>query len=172
MWCRGRFLGLILCALLPAAPAVAAPTSATATVTVRASVVKPLTLTALQDLDFGTIVLNAGAWPSATVSISQSGVLSRASANLVCTGATQAATYQVVGTNKQTVQISAPTVTLVNQSDSTSTLQLVLSAPASITLPNSGMPGVNFSVGGSVTLDSTTAGGLYSGTMNVTVDYQ
>jgi len=27
-------------------------------------------------------------------------------------------------------------------------------------------------VGGSITLDSTTVGGTYSGTINVTVDYQ
>ena len=32
-------------------------------------------------------------------------------------------------------------------------------------------PGKNFSVGGSVTLKSTTAAGTYVGTFNVTVDY-
>jgi hypothetical protein len=48
---------------------------------------------------------------------------------------------------------------------------LVTDAPATIILTNSGYPGVNFSIGGSVTLDSTTDPGTYVGTFNVTVDY-
>ena len=62
-------------------------------------------------------------------------------------------------------------MTLVNQSDSTQTLTLVTDAPASVVLTSSGIPGVNFSIGGSVTLNSTTAAGTYAGTFNVTVDY-
>jgi hypothetical protein len=172
MWGRGRILGLVFSMTLPAFPAAAAPTSTTTTVTVKASVVKPLSLTALQDLDLGTIILGAGTWSGATVTLSQAGVRSCANPNTTCSGAAQAATYQVVGTNKETVQVTAPPVTLVNQGDSSKTIQLVLSAPTSILLPNSGMPGVQFSVGGSMTLDSATAGGTYSGTMTVTVDYQ
>jgi spore coat protein U-like protein len=38
-------------------------------------------------------------------------------------------------------------------------------------LENNGFPGSNFSIGGSVTIDSTTAAGTYVGTFNVTVDY-
>jgi hypothetical protein len=172
MWGRGHILGLIVSITLPVIPAVAAPTSATTTVTVKASVVKPLSLTALQDLDLGTIILGAGNWSGATVSLSQAGVRSCANPNTICTGTAQAAIYQVVGTNKETVQITAPAVTLVNQGDSSKTIQLVLDAPASIVLTNSGMPGVQFSVGGSMTLSSATAGGTYAGTMTVTVDYQ
>ena len=71
-----------------------------------------------------------------------------------------------------TVQVSAPNVTLTNQGDSSKTLQLVPLSPAVVALPNSGNPGVEFAVGGTVTLSSTTADGLYMGTMNVTVDYQ
>jgi spore coat protein U-like protein len=59
----------------------------------------------------------------------------------------------------------------VNQSDPTKTLTLVTDAPATILLTSSGIPGTNFSIGGSVTLSSTTAAGTYSGTFNVTVDY-
>jgi len=62
-------------------------------------------------------------------------------------------------------------VTLVNQSDSTKTLTLVVDAPASVVLPNSGQPGVDISIGGSVTINSTTAAGTYQGTFEVTVDY-
>jgi hypothetical protein len=172
MWGRGRILGLILLTTLPAVRAAAAPASATTTVTVKASVVKPLSLSALADLDFGTIVLAPGIWSGATVALSRAGVRSCSDPNTICSGAAQAATYQLVGTNKETVQITAPAVTLVNQGDSSKTIQLVLEAPASIVLTNSGMPGVQFSVGGSMTLSSATAGGTYAGTMTVTVDYQ
>ena len=172
MWGRRHILGLILLMTLPAFPVAAAPSSATTTVTVKASVVKPLSLIALQDLDFGTIALGTGTWSGATVSLSQAGVRSCANPNTICSGTAQAARFQLVGTNKETVQITAPPVTLVNQGDSSKTIQLVLNAPASIVLPNSGMPGVEFSVGGSMALNSATAGGTYAGTMNVTVDYQ
>jgi hypothetical protein len=83
-----------------------------------------------------------------------------------------AATYNVQGSNQQTVRISCPNLVLTNQSDPTQTLAMTTNAPASILLTNSGFPGVNFSIGGSVTLNSTTSGGTYAGTFNVTVDYQ
>jgi hypothetical protein len=152
--------------------AAAAPArAATVMAQVTASNVKPLLLTKLQDLDLGTVTLGPGAWSNAPVSLSQAGVLSCANANVVCSGAPVVARYNVQGSNQQPVRISAPNVTLVNQSDSTQTLTLVTDAPASILLTNSGFPGVNFSIGGSVTLNSTTQAGTYVGTFNVTVDY-
>jgi len=83
-----------------------------------------------------------------------------------------AATYNVQGSNQQTVQISCPNFVLTNQTDPTQTLAMTTNAPASLVLPNSGFPGINFSIGGSVTLNSTTSGGTYVGTFNVTADYQ
>jgi hypothetical protein len=44
-------------------------------------------------------------------------------------------------------------------------------APASVTLTNSGAPGNNFNVGGQITILPTTAEGVYSGNMDVTVEY-
>ena len=167
-----RHIIIALCVAAVAAGAEAAPQGTTVLVPVRASVVKPLMLTALQDLDFGTIVLRPGTWSGATVSISQAGAITCTNPNLVCTGTTQAARYNVAGTNKMTVQVTAPNVALTNQGDSSKTLQLVPLSPAVVALPNSGNPGVEFAVGGTVTLSSTTADGLYVGTMNVTVDYQ
>ena len=138
---------------------------------VSANVTKPLVLVMRQNLDLGTITLGPGAWSNATVSVSKSGVFSCANVNVTCTGATLAAQYNVEGSNNQTVYINAPNVTLVNQSDATQTLTLVVDAPASVILTNSGPPGTNFSIGGSITLSSTTVGGTYTGTFNVTVDY-
>lgn len=159
---------LLLAGLLAAA---APACAATAVAQVTASGTKPLVLAKVQDLDLGSVTLGTGVWSNATVSLSQAGVLSCANANITCTGATTVATYNVQGSKQQPVQISAPNVTLVNQADSSQTLTLVTDAPASLVLANSGFPGSNFSIGGSVTINSTTAAGTYVGTFNVTVDY-
>jgi hypothetical protein len=158
--------------LLAGLAAAAAPVrAATVMAAVTANNVKPLVLTKLQDLDLGSATLGPGVWSNATISLSQAGALSCANANVTCTGATVVAQYNVQGSNQQTVRISAPNVTMVNQSDTTQTLTLVTDAPATLLLTNSGFPGVNFSIGGSVTINSTTQAGTYVGTFNVTVDY-
>jgi spore coat protein U-like protein len=146
--------------------------AATQNASVTANVVKPLTLTSLQSLDLGTITLKLGNWSTATVGISRTGVFSCDATNLVCTGLTQVARYNVTGTNKQAITISAPNVTMVNQADASKTLTLVLDSPGTIQLTSSGAPGSNFDIGGSIALSSTTASGTYQGTFNVTVDYQ
>lgn len=157
-----------LAVLVAAAPAHAASSQVA---TVNATVVKPLTLKWVQNLDLGTIVLGNGTWSGATVGISRTGAFSCTNANVTCNGATQVAKYNVTGTNNQTVRITAPNVTLVNQSDPTKTLTLTVDSPGTLVIPNSGNPGVDFALGGSISLSSSTAGGVYSGTFNVTVDY-
>jgi hypothetical protein len=165
--CRPRLIAILMCVLSFAGPGHAA----TQVAQVNANVVKPLILTWLQDLDLGTITLSPGTWSGATVSITRAGVFSCSNANLTCTGATQVAEYNVSGTNRSVVQISAPNVTLVNQSDSTKTLTLVVDNPGTVTLTNSGPPGTDFFLGGSIALSSSTASGVYAGTFNVTVNY-
>jgi hypothetical protein len=163
-------------ALLIAVPGIAlgmgAPArAATVNAAVNATVNKPLVLTKVQDLDLGTVTLGPGVWSNATISISQAGALTCGSSNVVCSGVPMVAKYNVQGSKQQAVRISVPNVTLVNQNDSTQTLTLAVDAPSTITLANSGFPGSNFSVGGSITLNSSTVAGTYVGTMNVTVDY-
>ena len=166
---RARILALAAAcsAVCSAAPAAAVTQNASVT----ANVVKPLTLTSLQNLDLGTITLKLGSWSSATAGISRTGVLS-CNANLICTGLTQVARYKVTGSNKQTVTITAPNVVLTNQSDSTKTLTLVVDSPGQVVLTSSGEPGNNFDLGGSITLSPSVASGTYQGSFNVTVDYQ
>ena len=162
-----RVLATLVCMLWIGAPAHAATVMAS----VSANNIKPLVITKLQDFNLGTVTIGPGAWSNATVSLSQAGALGCANANLICTGTTTVAQYNVQGSNQQTVRISAPNVTLTSQSDSTQRLTLITDAPASVLLPNSGAPGINFAIGGSVTLNSTTSAGTYVGTFNVTVDY-
>jgi hypothetical protein len=161
-----RTIGAAIALLAASAPAWAAPVA-----TVSASIVRPVTLTWLQNLDLGTITLGPGTWSGATVGISKTGVFTCTSANVTCTGATTVAQYTVIGTNKQVLTINAPNVTLTNQRDPTKTLTLVVDNPGSVTLTNSGQPGTVFSLGGSIALSSGTADGVYTGTFNVTVDY-
>jgi len=160
-------VGLLAVALAAAGQADAA----TKVVPIQAKPVKPLTLTAVQNLDLGTILLAPGTWSGATVGISRAGVFSCSSPNLTCTGTTQVATYTVSGSNNEVVRISAPDVTLTNQSDPTKTLILVVDNPGTVTINTGGKKGTDFSLGGSISLSSATAGGVYAGTFNVTVDY-
>lgn len=143
----------------------------TQTASVTAQVVKPLTLTALQDFTLGTITLGPGSWSGATVGISRTGVFT-CSVSVTCTGTAQVAQFNITGTNKMVVLISAPNVDLVNQNNPAATLSLMIDSPDQVTLPNAGAQGMNFSLGGSVTLNSTTVAGTYRGTINVTANYQ
>ena len=168
----GLRLAQITVVAVAAFAAVAEPAcAATINVQAKAKIVKPLLLESLQDLDFGTVMLGPGTWSGATVQLSQTGVLT-CPANVTCSGLTQVAQYSVSGSNDQTVTITAPDVTLVNQADSSKTLLMTVDSPASVTLTNSGKPGKNFEIGGSITLNSTTASGVYTGTFNVTAEYQ
>ena len=168
----GLRIGIVAAAAAAAAAAFGAPANAaTITAQAKAKVVKPLTIQSTQNLDFGTIILASGTWSGAVVRLSQAGALTCPS-NLTCSGATQSATYKVTGSKGQTVSITVPSVTLVNQLDSSQTLVLTPDSPASIVLGNSGANGTNFSIGGSISLNSTTAGGTYAGTFDVTADYQ
>lgn len=161
-------------AMLWAALAAALGTPASAAkinVQAKAKVTKPLVLKSIQNFDLGRIMLGTGTWSGATVRLSRSGVLTCA-ANVTCFGATRVAQYNVSGSNGQTVTIIAPDGTLVNQADASKTLKLVIDSPGTVQLTNSGNPGMNFPLGGAITINSTTAPGVYAGTFNVSVDYQ
>ena len=150
------------------ARAVSPATQATAT----ARIFKPLTISRVQDLDFGTIVLTGSGFANEVLSMSQTGALtcgSNPGVLLTCTGASQPAKYNIVGTNNATVTISAPGFNLTGPG----TLAFTPNAPATVNLGSSGSTtGFTFSIGGSITLASTTPAGVYTGTFVVTADYQ
>ena len=115
--------------------------------------------------------IGPGSWSGAVVRLTRGGVLTCPAA-VVCSGANQVAIYNLSGTNKQTIVINAPDVTMVNLSDSSKILTLVVDSPGTVTLTNSGAQGQNFPIGGSISVDSTTTGGTYVGTFEVTAEYQ
>ena len=163
----GRLL-LVFSLGCAAMPACAATTSSA----VQANVVKPLVLASLQNLDMGIIMLKPGPWSGARISLSQGGVLTCDVAYITCSGATMTARYNVQGTNRMVVNITAPDVKLVNSTDASQVLTLVVDYPRQVVLTSSGVPGVDFDLGGTITLSSTAASGDYTGTFAVTVDYQ
>ena len=138
--------------------------------TANAKIYKPLTISKVQNLDFGVIVLGSGAWSGEVVSISQAGALTcGGGTNLTCSGSPQVAKYHLVGTNNATVTVSSPGFNLTGPG----TLAFTPNAPATVNLGATGSTtGVDFSIGGSITLASTTPDGVYSGNFAVTADYQ
>jgi hypothetical protein len=146
--------------------------SPTTQATATARIVQPLTLDSVQNLDLGTIVLAASGTYTDTVGITQGGVFS-CGANVTCSGTTQTARYAATGTQGQTLTVSgSATIPLVNQTQTSSDLTLTVAYPAagSVILDSTG--NVTFDIGGSIQVSDTTADGVYTGTFDVTADYQ
>jgi hypothetical protein len=159
-------LKLILLALLGAMP-LAPVNAAQITIQANANVVKALTFISKQDLDFGTVM--PAATGTTTVSISMTGAISCPAA-ATCTGISRPAIFNVQGSNKGVVQIFVAQSNLVNSANG-GTIRFTPTAPATITLTNSGAPGTDFNIGGSIAIPST-ADGVYIGNIEVTADYQ
>jgi hypothetical protein len=154
-------------AALAAAPAVAAPVSASTPPNASARIVRPLTLSATGTLNFGTIVLN-GVTANRTVTLNTDTTITCAT-ELVCDLNGTVPTYNVRGTNGQTVNIIKNTSTLNGSNGGTLTLTPV--GANSVVLTNSGAPGFDFPIGGSIVIGTATVDGVYTGTVDVQVDY-
>jgi hypothetical protein len=149
---------------MPAA-AVSPATQATAT----ARIYKPLQISFVQNLDFGTLVLGSGTWSGQVISMDQTGALTGCGTNVTCTGTPVPAKYHLVGTNNAIVKITAPAFNLTGPG----TLAFTPNAPATVNLGGTGSTtGIDFSIGGSITINSTTPDGVYTGVFAVTADYQ
>jgi len=159
-------------AMIAGASSPAAAVSPASQATANARIYKPLTIAKVQNLDFGVIVLTGASFAGEVVSMTQAGAVtcgSNPGVLLTCSGAPQAARYHLVGTNNATVTVSSPGFNLTGPG----TLAFTPNAPATVNLGAAGSTtGVDFSIGGSITLASTTPDGVYSGTFAVTADYQ
>lgn len=164
-----RSILVLLFALVWAAAPFARAEAASVNAAVKAKVLKPLQLTTKQGLDMGTILLSGSMSGNVTVSLSQAGALT-CPAPLTCSGTPLPGILNLTGSNGNPIIVTAPAVDLVNALGAR--LRFTPLVPATITLPNSGNAGVDFNMGGSLTLTPTTADGTYSGVVVVTVDYQ
>ena len=159
-------IAALAAAALAATPAAAVGvTGAPPTATAR--IIKPLTLTSTGALNFGTIVMN-GVTANRTVTLNPDTSITCAT-ELVCDLNGTVPTYNVRGTNNQLVTITRNTSTLTGSNGGTLTLTPV--GQPNILLTSSGSPGDNFDIGGSITIAPTTVDGVYTGTVDVTVDY-
>ena len=154
--------------------AAAAPVSATGDATAKARILKPLVLKSTANFDLGIIVL-AGAGPyTATVSLNKTNTFDcdGGSGNVVCSGSHVRASYNVAGTQGQNVTIASGPVLLSDGVALTPDLTLTPDHDTTVALTNSGSPGTDFWVGGSLSVPSTAADGVYTGTFALTADYQ
>lgn len=178
-------------AALALAAALAVPSQAqAASVTAQASakIVKPLVMTGGGTIALGTLVTPSAATFSNTFTIQPAATQTGAycQTGFTCSGTPTAAMFNLQGTNNTPLNLTIPlTVTLTNTSWAgggaapTMTLNTTNSVAANngsgvyvMSLPNSGAPGQDFWVGGSVTITQATEGGTYQGTFAVTADYQ
>jgi hypothetical protein len=151
----------------PASAASTAPVAATTPATATAQIVDPLKLTKTSDLNFGTLIKNSMTAPK-VVAIDESGVVT-CTAELLCGGTTTAANFDVAGSAGQLVKVYIAPTNLKNPGGAILVFTPASSAVASaLTLTNGA---ASFAVGGSITVDPLTPVGIYSGDMDVTVDY-
>ena len=161
--------------VLFASPALAGPGSSSAksaSATTKAQIVEPLTITKVQDLDFATIVKTPAmvAGVTTTLTLADDGSLSGCSGGLICTGTTAAARFKATGTAGQLVYVyTNASETMVNGNFDVLVFTPNQAVPnATLSLATSD---VTFGVGGSIPVTTLTAPGTYTGTMQVTVDY-
>jgi hypothetical protein len=163
-------IAAVAAAALAATPALAAPVGVTGPggpPSASARIVRPLTLTSTGALDFGVIVLN-GITADRTVTLNPDTSITCA-VELVCDLNGTVPTYNVRGTQGQTVNIIKTDSTLTGSNGGT--LLLTPVGEDSVVMPNSGAPGYDFAIGGEITISTTTVDGLYTGTVDVQVDY-
>jgi hypothetical protein len=156
----------LLCLTSAPAWAVSPPTQATAT----AKIFKPLTITATQNLDFGVIVLGGSTFAGESVAMSTTGLVTcgTTAGDLTCSGSPKPATYHLTGTANANVTITSPSFTLANGS---ATLPFTPTFTGSVQLGSTGTLDVN--LGGTVSgLSNTTTDGIYTGSFQVTANYQ
>ena len=146
------------------APAMAADTKP---FTATARIVKPLILTNVDDLDFGTITM-LPALTSSDVTVGRAGGGADAcGADLSCTAPTPAS-FTVAGSASQDldVTIAAP---LTLDDGAGNSVAFSVDAPSLITLDALGA--TSFEIGGTITVLSSTVDGTYTNTVDVTVEY-
>ena len=161
----GMKRALVGAAIAAMAMNASAAQAATAQGTAKAKILRQITLTNTSDLQFATIISGATA---STVAVSTAGGVT-CGAGLTCTGTTTAGSFNVQGTNGAVVLVGGDSsVTLNGSLGGTMSSTLTYSAP-NITL---GTTGGSFQVGGTLSVGANQASGDYSGTFNVTANYQ
>jgi hypothetical protein len=154
-----------LAALAISTPALASNTAqSSATV----NIVSPLSLVNNAGLNFGTVI---GPFNGEVVEVSAAGGRT-CPATLTCSGnvAVSAATFTATGTASQNLAITADATATLSSGLNNLTVDLSTDLPTGVATDTTGK--ANFGVGGSLTIPANTPDGSYTGTFNVTAQYQ
>lgn len=180
MWgtvCAALFWALL--ALAPANSALAQTVSANSEASI--VIVRPLTLVKSQDLDFGRIAPSA---TGGTVTLNPDALTCAVSGGLVHVGVCQPAEFAGMGAHRMIVRIRVPrTVTLTGPGTAMTVTRFRLDTTPDLSAvggtgggrrryriePNTGI--FTFRVGGRLNVNANQASGVYTGTFNVTVQY-
>lgn len=143
--------------------------AASATGQAKARILRQITLTNTSDLQFATIISGATA---STVVVSTAGAAT-CGPTLVCTGTTTAANFDIQGTNNAVVLVGGDaSVTLTGSLGGTMGATLDYSTNSLTLTQGPGTVGGSFQVGGTLNVGANQTSGDYTGTFNVTADYQ
>lgn len=157
-----------------AAPAHAENSSAAG----KAKVLAPVTVTAQDELSFGTFVTDGS---GGIIDLDTDGNRASCMGFSACTGTTSAATFQATGTVGQTIHISSPgnffltgsnggTVEIGNVQFNGVGVNVISYFHSNAVVPPSG--NLTFRMTGSLWANPGTDNGDYAGTFTVNVDYQ
>ena len=168
--------GAIAVLALTGTPAAAVTPTQQATAT--AKIFKPLQISWVQNLDFGTIVLTGSTFSGESVTMSPAGAVTcgTTAGDLTCSGAPKPAKYHLIGTNNAAVTVTSPGFNLSDGAGNTLAFVTTFATPLSSTTGSVNLGGtgaVDFSLGGTISgLSNATPDGVYTGTFTVTADYQ
>jgi hypothetical protein len=165
---------LIVASVLSGQSATAAPVASSPAAQGRAKLVRPLKLTAVRNIDWGTVTITGPLTDDAPVDMDINGTLRLCdwSANTVCSGPFQSARFNIQGTRGTQVRFIVRSSMLTNiSSGGGETIEYRPSFYATRTLIHDGAPGIFVNVGGFIILTPTTTDGVYVGELDATVDY-
>jgi hypothetical protein len=164
---KAKFLkAAVVAAVAAAGFASTGAQAATASANANAQILAPVTLVNNLSLEFGTVVPDT---VGGNVSISTGGVRSCGGA-LVCGGTFRAAEFEVNGTDGFNVVVSIPVTSTTLTSGANSMAVNSLSASSGLITLTAGAD--LFTVGGTLVVGANQAAGVYTGTFNVSADYQ
>lgn len=161
----GMKRALIGAAIAALAMNASAAQAASATGTAKAKILRQITLTNTSDLQYATVISGATA---STVAVSTAGAATCGS-GLTCTGTTTAANFNIAGTSGAVVVVGGDSSVTLNGSLGGTMASTLSYSATNVTLTATGG---SFQVGGTLSVGANQAAGDYSGTFNVTANYQ
>lgn len=151
-----------------AAPATASPVPAVKDATGKALILVPLTLTKINDLDFGTVITSSS---SGTVSVAADGSGQSVTGGVTAVPSAPGARAQFAGAGTPNEQVNlflAPPATLKDGSGNSMPISMNLETT---TVTIDATRAFYVGVGGTVTVGANQPDGLYTGTFTVLAQY-